>query len=32
MQPARVGWSDGLSPEVEAAVPRVIEAVLNELK
>ena len=31
VQPARVEWRDALSPQVQAAVPRVIEAVLNEL-
>ena len=32
VQPASVEWRDALSPHVQAAVPRVIEAVLNELK
>jgi hydrogenase maturation protease len=32
VQPAIVEWRDALSPQVQAAVPRVIEAVLNELK
>ena len=32
VQPKRVDWHDGLSPEVQAAVPEVINAVLNEAK
>ena len=32
VQPASVEWRDSLSPQVQAAVPRVITAVLNELK
>ena len=32
VQPALIDWKDGLSPQVQAAMPRVIEAVLNELK
>jgi len=32
VQPASVAWRDSLSPQVQAAVPQVIEAVLNELK
>lgn len=32
VQPGRVGWSDGLSPEVAAAVPALIEALLAEVK
>lgn len=31
VQPARVEWRDALSPPVQAAVPRVIDAILNEL-
>jgi hydrogenase maturation protease len=31
VQPARVGWSESLSPAVQAAVPPVIQAVLKEL-
>ena len=32
VQPASVEWRDALSPQVQAAVPRVIGAILNELK
>jgi hydrogenase maturation protease len=32
VQPARVEWSDVLSPAVQDAVPRVIDAILDELK
>ncbi len=32
VQPARVDWSDTLSPAVQAAVPQVIEAIDRELK
>ncbi len=32
VQPERVDWNDSLSPQVQAAVPQVIEAVLNEAK
>ena len=32
VQTERADWNDGLSPKVEAAVPQVIEAVLNEAK
>ena len=32
VQPASVEWRDSLSPQVQAAVSRVIEAILNELK
>jgi hydrogenase maturation protease len=32
IQPASVEWRDSLSPAVQAAVPRVIEAVMNELR
>ena len=32
VQPARVDWQDGLSLPVQAAIPRVVEAILNELK
>ena len=31
VQPALVGWSDSLSPQVKAAVPRVIESVIKEI-
>jgi hydrogenase maturation protease len=31
VQPARVDWQDGLSPQVQSAMPRVIEAILNEV-
>jgi len=31
VQPALIDWQDGLSPQVQAAMPRVIEAVLNEV-
>ncbi len=31
VQPGRVGWSDELSPEVAAAIPHIVEQVLNEL-
>lgn len=32
IQPARVGWGDALSASVDAAVPRVIAAIVDELK
>lgn len=32
VQPADVGWRDGLSPPVESALPALVDAVLNELK
>ena len=32
VQPASVEWRDSLSPPVQVAVPRVIDAILNELK
>ncbi len=32
VQPASVEWNDQLSPQVQAALPRVIEAILNELR
>jgi hydrogenase maturation protease len=32
VQPGRVDWNDSLSPQVQAAVPQVIEAVLKEAK
>ena len=32
VQPASVEWRDSLSQPVQAALPRVIEAILNELK
>jgi hydrogenase maturation protease len=32
VQPGSVDWHDGLSPEVQSAVPEVINAVLNEAK
>jgi hydrogenase maturation protease len=31
VQPARVDWSQSLSPEVQAAVPQVIEAIIESL-
>jgi hydrogenase maturation protease len=31
VQPAEVGWIEGLSPAVEAAVPALVDAVLSEL-
>jgi hydrogenase maturation protease len=31
VQPERVDWGEGLSPHVQAAVPQVIEAVLNHV-
>ncbi len=30
MQPERIGWGEGLSPAVEAAIPALVEAVLQE--
>lgn len=32
VQPSRVEWTEALSPPVEAAVPRVIQAVLNTVR
>ncbi len=32
VQPASVAWRDGLDPQVQAAVPPVIEAVLKQVK
>jgi hydrogenase maturation protease len=32
VQPASVEWRDSLSPAVQAAVPRVIEAILNQVQ
>ena len=32
VQPGRIGWSDELSPEVAAAIPRLVEAVLEEAR
>ena len=32
IQPALIDWQDGLSPQAQAAMPRVIEAILNEVK
>ncbi|MEW6364101.1 MAG: hydrogenase maturation protease [Acidobacteriota bacterium] len=32
VQPSRVGWGMGLSPQVEAAVGPVVEALLNEAR
>jgi len=32
VQPAQVDWNDRLSPQVQAAIPTVTEAVLNEAK
>ena len=32
VQPERVDWNESLSAQVEAAVPQVIEAILNEAK
>lgn len=31
VQPALIDWQDGLSPQVQAAIPRVIEAIIGEL-
>jgi len=31
VQPASLGWEGGLSPEVKAALPRLLEAVLAEV-
>jgi hydrogenase maturation protease len=31
VQPKRVDWNDSLSPEVQAAMPRVIDAVLKQV-
>ena len=31
VQPKRVDWNDGLSPEVQAAMPQVIDAVLKQI-
>lgn len=31
IQPAFIGWRSGLSPEVQAAVPRAVQAVLTEV-
>lgn len=31
VQPGRVGWGEGLSPEVTAALPRVVQAILHEV-
>lgn len=31
VQPAQIGWGEGLSPAVEAMLPTLIEAVLNEV-
>lgn len=31
MQPANLDWDDGLSPQVEAAMPRLVRAILDEL-
>ncbi len=32
VQPATLDWDDGLSPEVEAAVPRIVGCILDELE
>lgn len=32
VQPAEIGWREGLSPAVEAALPAMIDAVLEETK
>lgn len=32
LEPAMIGWSLGLSPEVAAALPALLEAVIDELK
>jgi len=32
VQPGRIGWSDELSPEVAAAVPELVDAVLEEAR
>ena len=31
MQPANIDWSNGLSPQVEAAMPKLVSAILDEL-
>jgi hydrogenase maturation protease len=31
MQPANLDWDDGLSPQVEAAMPKMVRAILDEL-
>lgn len=31
VQPALIDWADGLSPQVQAAVPHVIDAILSEI-
>ena len=31
MQPANLDWDDGLSPQVEAAMPELVSAILDEL-
>lgn len=32
VQPSHTGWGDALTPEVEAALPRLIQAALDELE
>jgi hydrogenase maturation protease len=32
VQPAKIGWGEGLSPAVEAAMPALVDAVLDALK
>ena len=32
VQPSHIDWQDGLSQPVQAAMPQVIEAILNEIK
>lgn len=32
VQPAQIGWQEGLSPAVEAVLPALIEALLNEIE
>ena len=32
VEPKEISWGMGLSPEVEATVPKVIDAILEELK
>jgi hydrogenase maturation protease len=31
VQPEKIGWGEGLSPAVEAALPDIVNAVLNEI-
>ena len=32
VQPARIGWGEGLSPPVEAALPALLDAVMKEIR